>query len=395
MKNVTFFILLIIMSTLVYSYDYEKELTTAQLPFNNFTMFNFDVIDLNSDLIFYSVNSSNNLLIAKTSDNITSLSNIDVRVNISIPFNYDVGEKIEYLIVKNNLSNVVFNKSFRIKINKSEEVRFIQLDINSFEYSDICNFRLPLVLNKSIVVSGRAGDNLTGKDVTNNFVHINNVTTIVDVDNVSEVMLFINLSQSVNTSNIKEFYEFDVGGIKSNVSFNFKIIECVASLADFAKALDECSRLYNHESTEYALCYAKAQSIYYQKIVDELNKANRSTVVNNTVEVIVPRDVIHNVLEVDDYATLLDAAGLAKNMRNLSDMLTASQQELLRLQLQYPELLEQSVKEYQLRIEQERKERVGKVSIWYLIIFVIVLVIFCIGYVIYSYDKNSMWPWGW
>jgi len=82
-------------------------------------------------------------------------------------------------------------------------------------------------------------------------------------------------------------------------------------------------------------------------------------------------------------------------MRNLSDMLTASQQELLRLQLQYPELLEQSVKEYQLRIEQERKERVGKVSIWYLIIFVIVLVIFCIGYVIYSYDKNSMWPWGW
>jgi len=343
---------------------------SSQLPFSKNESIN---IIGEANMSFIITHSANFTLPNITSIELNGTNNFTLKINISIPQNYNsfgngsINETL-FVFVKGNLTNGTLkttNITFLLNIFNGTGIStvgdFVQLDLNVYQ-TTLCNYTLPTKKFLNVSVKGKL----------NTIIPIKCDSSLLECEkelnlttDIKLTTLNVSIPKNTTIGTYDAFAHFLIDNTTfNNVSFKIEIIDCPAPLPSIpADVLERCKD--KTEPEEVIRCLDEL-SKYFAEIGRLLREANRTNVVNVTIEknVTVYEPVLPAGKELTDLLLVLNKTGqnyvkVSDDYLKAIDQIKVLEDEKNLLVLQLPGLVDQSVQNAYLKNENLTKQLEG------------------------------------
>jgi len=281
------FLSLIVFCSFTYASDFNYQINLTTLPFNtteSITIGGYSNMSVNFSYDQYLSGIDN---INFTGEDYILLIHVDVPI--------DAINTTSYLkiISDNSTQNISFGISI---INNTyvyqPDVDFIQLDVNDYEYI-FCDYMLPKNFTHEISISGRDGQ-LIQTEYDSNFFYVIDEFYIPPA-NYSIIDIGIKLDENLSIGNYDKSVWFNVVSLYNNITFHFKIIDCLTPPPKYKETIDAYQDMItacsiNNKTTEELIeCqrlqakYASLQAEYNNEMYNAMLEMQEEKVINNTV----------------------------------------------------------------------------------------------------------------
>ncbi len=272
---------------------YRKTLNVSSLPFSDNLSINLTTAD-NTTLLFFSTPFlSHDSLVVFSSINV-----LNFNVSIMMPNFVGVGNFTEELNVTNNVTNSTssFQFFFEILNDSVNETNMTGNNVSSAILNGsglfsidlttsgafVCDKALPWTSNFSILVGGEVNESI---NVTCDSWVICPPQINISENGFYNLLVNFTVPKDIELGIYRQNVIFDVNSSFDNFSFLFDIRGCPFSQEEILESLKKCSNISNSSDfSEFVDCLG-GFAIFFSDLYEKVLKANKTKIVNNTVEV--------------------------------------------------------------------------------------------------------------